>query len=121
MHYKLLFPSTYLCAADLQGQDVHLTIRRVVVQELEGTGGEREKKPLVYFEETKAKADETGTKEKRLVLNVTNAKVIALMHGNEVADWSGKRITLYATTCESFGETVDCVRVRKSVPKTEND
>ena len=117
MHYKLLFPSTYLCAADLQSKDVPLTVRRVIVQELENTGGEKEKKPLMYFEETAASAAKSGSKEKRLVLNKTNAKTIAGMHGPEIDNWAGKRITLYATTCESFGETVDCIRVRQGVPE----
>ena len=46
-----------------------------------------------------------------------NAKIIAKLHGNDVDGWVGKAIALYATTCDAFGETVECVRVRKAAPK----
>ena len=88
-------------------------MRRVVVEDLRSEGG-TEKKPILYFEETKAKA-EPG-KEKRLVLNKTNAMTIAKMHGHETDDWKGKRITLFPTTVEAFGQTVDCIRVRDTIP-----
>lgn len=115
MHYKLLYPSTYLSSADLLEKDVTLTIKRVVVEELRSEGGS-EDKPVVYFEETAAKAKSTGTKEKRLVLNKTNATTIASIHGNEVDDWKGKRITLFPTTAPAFGETKECIRIRPTAP-----
>ena len=113
MHYKLLFPSLYLCAADLRGQDVDLTIRRVVVQDIQAAGGASEKKPVMYFEETKKKAEDKGEKEKCLVLNKTNAATIAkVLSDPEIDNWIGERITLYPTRAMAFGEEVDCVRVR---------
>lgn len=115
MDYRLLFPREYLGAPDLKGKDVTLTIRRIVVEDLETKDG-KEKKGIVYFEETKAAAEKQGIKEKRLVLNKTNAKTIAAIYGNEVDDWTGRRVTLFPTTCQSFGETVDCIRVRPGVP-----
>lgn len=114
MDFRLLFPSKYLAAHDLRGKDVTLTIRRVIVEELETDRGKK-KKPVVYFEETKTKAEETGTEEKRLVLNVTNAKSIAKMHGNEIEGWAGKRITFFPTQAEAFGEMKDCLRIRPDV------
>ena len=116
MHYKLLFPSQYLGAEDLHGKDATLTMRRVVVEDLRTSDGGTEKKPCVWFVETKEKAEKNKTKEKRLVLNVTNAKAIAKIHGPEVDEWAGKRITLYPTTTMAFGEEKDCIRVRPSVP-----
>ena len=60
-------------------------------------------KPIVRFEET----------DKGFILNKTNARAIGLAYGNEMTGWTGKKITIYATTCESFGEkNVPCVRVR---------
>lgn len=115
MNVKLLFPSLYLGAHDLNGQDAHLTMRRVVVEDLRSEGG-TEKKPILYFQETKARAERDGTKEKRLVLNKTNAMQIAKLHGSEVDDWKGKRITLYPTTAQAFGSEVECIRVRDSIP-----
>lgn len=116
MDVRLLYPSLYLGAVDLHGKDVTLTIRRVVVEPLKTDRGE-ERKPVVYFEETKAKADKAGTpdKEKRMVLNKTNAMQIAALHGNEVDDWAGKPVTFYPTQAPAFGKIVDCVRVRSTV------
>lgn len=117
MDVRLLYPSLYLGAPDLHGKDAALTIRRLIVEELKTERGS-ERKPILYFEETKAKADKAGTpeKEKRLVLNKTNATTIAKIHGYEVDNWRGKRITLYPTQAQSFGKTVDCIRVRETAP-----
>lgn len=114
-HFKTLFPSLYLGAHDLQGKEVALTIRRVVVEELKTSGGS-ERKPTVYFQETQAKAAQNKTEEKRLVLNKTNAKSIAKMYGPEVNDWVGKRITVFSARVAAFGEEVDAIRVRPVPP-----
>lgn len=50
---------------------------------------------------------------KRLVLNKTNSKVIASMHGAQAKGWKGKSITLYTTTTKLKGDTVDCIRVKR--------
>lgn len=115
MDVRLLFPTLYLGAPDLHEKDVTLTIRSLVIEELKTQSG-AEKKPVLYFEETQKKAEKDGRKEKRLVLNKTNAMAIAKMHGNEVDNWKGKRVTLYPTTTAAFGDTVDCIRVRAEVP-----
>jgi hypothetical protein len=119
MDVRLLYPSLYLGAPDLYGKDANLTIRRLVVEELKTERGS-ERKPILYFEETKAKAEKAGTpeKEKRLVLNKTNAMSIAAIHGNEVDGWKGKCITLYPTKAQAFGKQVDCIRVRDTAPAT---
>ncbi len=114
MHYKNLFPSDYLGAHDLRGRDVDLTIRAVVKEEIKTEKGP-EMRACVYFEEVQAKTP-PGEKEKRLVLNRTNGKTIAKMHGPEVEGWTGKRITLFPTTVDAFGEIKDCIRIRPSAP-----
>lgn len=113
---RLLFPTMYLSAADLAGKEVTLTIRALQIDELDVKGG-KEERPVLYFEETAAKARETRKQEKRLILNKTNAKTIASMYGNKAEGWTGKAITLYPTETEAFGERVDCVRVRPTAPK----
>ena len=105
MHYRLLFPSQYLGAHDLMGKDAVVTIDRVVVEELKTASG-TERKPVVHFVK----------KEKRLVLNKTNGTTIAAMYGNEVNGWTGKRITLYATTVSAFGKETEALRVRPTPP-----
>jgi acyl-coenzyme A synthetase/AMP-(fatty) acid ligase len=116
MHYKNLFPSKYLGAHDLRDRDVDVTIRAVVVEDIETERG-KERRPCLYFEETRAKS-KPGEDEKRLVMNRTNAKVIANIHGKETEGWKGKRITLFATVADAFGKQVECIRVRPNIPAT---
>lgn len=107
-HWKSLMDRKYLFAFDLEGKDRTLTIERVVAGELEGEKGRKTKKPLCYFAESKS--------GKPLALNATNSKAIAKLYGNDIEGWVGKRITLYPTTTEMGGETVECIRVRTRVP-----
>jgi hypothetical protein len=116
MDARLLFPNEYLAAADLQGKDVTLTISRLVQEALRTDKGD-EDKWLIYFAEMEERSRRDKKKlNKRMVLNKTNAKTIAKLYGLETNDWIGKRITLFATTCQAFGETVDCIRIRESAP-----
>jgi hypothetical protein len=49
-------------------------------------------------------------------LNVTNAKAMARLHGEEITAWKGKRVTLYPTQTQFGNKMVDCIRVRDTVP-----
>lgn len=95
----------YLHACDLAGRDVTVTIARVTKGTLKSKEGETTK-PLIFFE----------GKEKPLGANTTNCRTIAKLYGNDTTNWVGKRITLYPTETDAFGETVDCIRVRGRVP-----
>lgn len=121
MDARLLFPTLFLSSLDLGGKDVTLTIRRVVVEELKTEKGPQ-KKPVIYFEETRKKAEANGdaSKEKRMVMNKTNMLTIGDLYGFEMDDWRGKRITLYSTKVDSFGKKVDAIRVREQVPAKES-
>ena len=103
---SLLFPSEFVQAVELKGQDRSATIAKVERAELPMVGGKKKPAPVIHFEET----------PKKLVLNKTNAGIIADLHGTVAEDWVGKRITLYPTTCKFGGKTVDCIRVRETVP-----
>lgn len=107
-HWKSMMDRDFMFAFDLQGKDVTVTIDRVVAGELTGTSGRKSKKPLCYFRE--------GRDKKPLALNATNCKAIASLYGNDTDGWVGKRVTLYPTTTQMGGETVDCIRVRPSKP-----
>lgn len=115
MHFRVLFPSNYIAAHELNGKDAVLTIRRVVVEDLKTERG-TERKPVVYFEELFKKSQATNTEEKRMVMNKTNAKAIAGMYGPEVNDWAGKRISLYSAIVDAFGKSTDAIRVRPVPP-----
>lgn len=108
MRVELMFPSKYLCGADLiEHGEVALTIQRVSMEDLQTRDGGKERKPVVKFERAK----------KMLVLNKTNAMQIAELYGPETDGWAGKRVTLYAARVSAFGKMVDAVRVRPEKPK----
>jgi hypothetical protein len=98
MNVHDMFPSKYVACGDLRGMDVPVRIARIDMEDV--SNGDL--KPIVYF---------VGMK-KGLVLNRTNAKRIATMHGPETNGWLGKDITLYPSETEFKGETVPCIRVR---------
>lgn len=106
-HWKSMMDRDFIFAFDLAGKDVTVTIREVKAGSLTSNGGRKAKKPVAYFKD----------KEKGLALNATNCKVIAKLYGNDTDAWSGKAITLYPTTTEMNGETVECIRVRPTVPR----
>lgn len=103
-HYQLLYPSEYIAACDLHGKDSKVTIEKVEVETITGSKGEKQARPVISFRGAK----------KRMVCCKTNAKTIAKQHGTETDAWVGKSITIYPTTCEAFGETKECVRVRSN-------
>jgi hypothetical protein len=99
-----LFP--YIDGASLIGKTVSLTMTDVITEELAGDGGRKKMKYTLGFEET----------DKRLVLNKTNAKTIATMHGGETEDWQGSQITLYSEPVQAFGKSHNVVRVAPAKP-----
>lgn len=105
---RKLYDKAYIYAYDLEGREVTVTIESVVGGTLVGTGGTKNKKPVVKFKGT----------EKGLALNITNASVIAGMYGGfDSEKWIGKRITLYPTTTTFGSQTVECIRIRNVIPK----
>jgi hypothetical protein len=107
--YRSMFDRDYIGSWDLGGKDVTVTISKVIAGELTAQGGRKSKKPIVYFE----------GKEKGLVLNKTNSKVIAGLYGNDTRQWVGKRIVIYPTTTTMGSDTVDCIRVKNRQPTSD--
>lgn len=106
MRISDIFPSKYVKAADLQGRPVILAIKDVRVEEMTNHSNEKERKAVVYFEKA----------TKGLVLNRTNAQIIANLYGNETDHWRGKRVTLYPTRVKAFGTMQYCIRVKEEIP-----
>jgi len=96
-----IFPSDYLKAADLQGQQPRVTIDRVEMETL-GQGKEAQSKPVIYF---------TG-KDKGLVANKTNMNAIAAVFGDETDDWAGAEIVLYEAMVDFQGKVSPAIRVK---------
>jgi hypothetical protein len=91
------FPGAYLKSSDLQGRRVTVVISEIKPEEIGG-----DTKPVLYFE----------GKERGLVLNKTNANMIAEILGtDEMDDWHGHRIVLHPAKTEFQGRRVDCIRV----------
>lgn len=106
---ELLFPSDYITAADLREKDAVITIIGLEPRhELQRTTG-KDYRPVIRMKGT----------EKLWVLNKTNAKSIAALHGKEVTGWVGKQVTIYPTTAQFGGKDVDCIRVRNRIPQTQ--
>ena len=106
MKVKELFPSRYLKADDLGTHDLEVEIREVKVEDVNG--------------ETKAVLYSTGS-NKGLVLNKTNADVIAYTFGEDTDLWGGRKIVLFATRTQFQGKLVPCVRVRVPRPVAADD
>ncbi len=95
------YPSKYLKAFDLAGQDRAVKIRACVQEEL-GQGAEKEVKPVLYFDGG----------QKGLVLNKTNATAIAEDYGDDTEAWIGRDIVLFVREVDYKGKLTPSIRVR---------
>jgi len=98
MNINEAFPGKYIKAADLQGRDASVTIAAVEFEQV----SDGKSKPVVYFR----------GKDRGLVLNKTNANVIAEIYGPETESWISQPITIYPTRTDYAGKMVDAIRVR---------
>ncbi len=101
MDYRALFKGSYLAAVEFNGRTPTFTIKAVQVVTMEDDKGGSEDRGVVFFTET----------DRGLVLNKTNAILIAAMFGNETREWHGKRITLHSVPVKFGRETVPGIRV----------
>jgi hypothetical protein len=100
MNLDTLFPSDYLKAADIL-QPRMMTIRAIKLEEI---GQDKTSKPVLFFsEETRG-----------MVLNKTNAAMIAHTYGNETDSWLGRPVELHVEPVQFQGRVVDAIRV--SIP-----
>jgi hypothetical protein len=96
------YPSKYVSAADLKGENKIVTM---TVVDMEKIGDDM--KPVLYFRGT----------EKGLVLNKTNANKIAEIYGDDTEDWRDQQVVLFPTMTDYQGKSVEAVRVRQIMPK----
>ena len=106
MNINDAFPSKYLKASDLPEEgSQEFTIEKIQIEEI---GRNKEKKPVIYFEED----------HKGLVCNKTNARTIAKVLGTEeFEDWTGKAINLHRAEVDFQGEMVESIRVKSKTVK----
>ena len=96
-----LFPSKWLKAQDLGGKEVTVTIANMVMEDVEQGKGPQ---PVLHFH----------GKEKGLVLNKTNAMLIAHTYGPDTDAWVGKAVILHVEPVQFQGRVVDAIRCKAS-------
>lgn len=110
MNVNDVFPSKFLKAADLKGHNVTVTIAAVEMQDI-GNPEKPDSKAIVHFE----------NKEKGLVLNKTNAMVIADCYGPETDGWIGQQVILRPDKTNFQGKLTDCIRISMPAPNGNVD
>lgn len=115
-HIDLAYPTKYVKAADLNGKDVTVRIVCLESDVLVMQGGKKERKNVLTMESLQGRR--LG---KQLVLNKTNARLVASQHGPVIGNWTGKEITLYPTTTKCGRDIVECIRVRGRVTQRTDD
>lgn len=98
MNINDCFPNKYLKSSDLQGRSVKVMIDDVIKEEMVD-GSE---KPVVSF----------SNKDKGLVLNRTNATLLAESFGPETNKWRGSLVELYVIKVNFQGRMVDGISIR---------
>lgn len=101
---KDLYPSKYLKADDVDemGGEVRAVIKALKIEELQDPEHGKQDKPILYFLRM----------DKGLVLNKTNAEIIATAHGPDTDNWVSKEILLITEPVTAFGQTKPAIRVR---------
>jgi hypothetical protein len=112
-----VFTSRYIKADDLlhpktkEPIDVVVTISDAEIVILKNDHGEDEKKLVLYFR----------GKEKGLVVNLTNGRMIEQLLGSGNTDkWMGKQIILYREMVAFKGKIGPAIRVRGYLPDRQN-
>lgn len=106
VNFDQLYPGRFLKAGEFNGKKVTLTIRDADLEDLVGEDGKPKAKAIIAFRET----------EKQLVACKTNGICLKAMFGAQIAEWIGKRVTLFPDTWN--GEP--CIRIWGS-PDIEAD
>ena len=109
---KVSESSTYLETAALNGKDVTVTIAAVRRPLQSGKDKDvgldgrpiSEKALIISYE---------GKQKEHVVCRTAQKQIRNLLGSDDTAEWIGKKITLYPTTCKAFGDpNTPCIRVR---------
>jgi hypothetical protein len=106
-HYRRLVNPHYIGAYSLDsGQELNVTIEKVIREQVAGPDGKKEECSVAYLKG-----------QKPFILNATNSKTIAkVLKSPYIEDWAGKIITLYAAKIKAFGEELEALRVKPTLP-----
>lgn len=108
-HWKKLTNPNYLGAYSIEnGRDLILTIKHVQEEKVTGTDGKKDNCVVCHFVEN----------VKPMILNATNMKTITKLYKTPyVEEWVGKKIQIGVEKVKAFGDIVDALRIRKTLPK----
>jgi len=99
---SVLFPSAYISGDLLRGRSITITIEAIKPREpVKMLGGKSEERVVVSM---------VG-KDKAWILNKTNARLLAQVHGPEVTGWVGKTVVLRGELVRFGKDMVDGIRV----------
>ena len=94
------------------GSSVTLSIRDVTVEELQDEQGNKEKKPVIWFNGLPKKLADKG-----LALNATNRGTLSDEFGDAMLDWIGETIIVFSMMTDFRGKMVGALRVRLPTSK----
>ena len=105
MHYRKLYPpGEFLGPQDFETPR-EVTISRVALAEMPERDGVKERAACLWIIDAKG-----NEYPRRLKLPKTVLFAFSIILGSDVDQWPGKKLTLKATWCLSFGEVEECVR-----------
>lgn len=106
-HWKRLTDINYIGAYSLDpGEERTVEIVSVGKEEVTGADG---KKQMCTVAKLKG--------EKPFILNRTNCKTLTKVYGTPyIENWTGKKVIIYADKVKAFGDTVEALRIRPTIP-----
>jgi len=109
-HWKQNFNYTYTGAYELApNEERTLTISSTSREEVQGSDGKKEMCFVARF----------AGSSKPMILNKTNCKTLEKLYGPYVEAWIGKRVIIKAEKVKAFGDVVEALRIKKTVPQPE--
>lgn len=108
IHWKSLVNPHYIGAYSLlPKEEKTVTIINVVREQVKGEGGKSEECTVAYL-----------VNEKPFILNRTNCKTLTkILKSPYIQHWAGKTITIFAAKIKAFGEEMEALRIKDTLPK----
>ena len=112
-HWKENFDYKFTGAYELNpGEEKTLKIESVGREDVIGSDGKKQSCLVARF---------VGKDKKPMILNKTNCKTIERLYTPYVENWVGKEITVFSAEVKAFGDTVDALRIRPTIPKQKTN
>lgn len=103
---RLMHDYKWLKCVHLQGREWTLQIESVDAGTVEGEKGRKSAKPVLRFKGVKLP----------FAISKTDTKTLVSLYGPKVSQLVGRWVTLFPTTTTLGGATVECIRIRPTVP-----